>query len=536
MILDFLQVNPDRTAVLDKAGGFGVLPADDGSSFLELMSTYDSPGRENPPYVAANSTRQYDEIADEDRRSSEPERVDIQAVADLLAQRKASGPGESPKKADAAAGLQEGMRSAEKKTRQELNTGEAPDDESGEGIQQVIAAMADTSRRSGDKPAEKSAAETPEKPVLKLNSVIGNLSGEEGKKSGASKADGTDISKLAKDMKNSIAQRDSSESEPAETESAETNIAHALSVSAQGSEEETVDLQQLRALKAQESAEGREVPVRDLAAEIQNREEPSRRTLIQIVDLRQDDRPTRLEQLRADLRTEVSGEGRTVNRGVQFQNSGFSGSGNEHGGQPGDGQGNQFSAALMDRFFRGQGFSSADGSSSDSSFAQMIQRMGAQASAPQQMSADAARFLGAKMQEHLNSDIVRQARFVLRDGDAGEIRLRLRPESLGNVQIKLDVQDSVIAARILVENSSVRQVFEQQAAELAKAFEDAGLQLGSMDVSVGNENSPGESGDSREASRLRSVRTDQQQTEMLGDSVRDITMLGTGDRLVNIMA
>ncbi|MCL1817646.1 MAG: flagellar hook-length control protein FliK, partial [Spirochaetaceae bacterium] len=85
-----------------------------------------------------------------------------------------------------------------------------------------------------------------------------------------------------------------------------------------------------------------------------------------------------------------------------------------------------------------------------------------------------------RMREDANSDIVRSARIILKDSNEGEIRLVLKPASLGEVRIQLSVQDNLIGGRILVENESVRSVFEQNMPDLASSFRESGLQLGEL--------------------------------------------------------
>jgi hypothetical protein len=85
-------------------------------------------------------------------------------------------------------------------------------------------------------------------------------------------------------------------------------------------------------------------------------------------------------------------------------------------------------------------------------------------------------------------EIVKNARIILRNQDSGEMQLKLKPENLGTVRIRMEMQDRHIALRIIVENSSVREVFEQNLGRLAQAFREQGLETGAMEVSVGGHN------------------------------------------------
>lgn len=81
-------------------------------------------------------------------------------------------------------------------------------------------------------------------------------------------------------------------------------------------------------------------------------------------------------------------------------------------------------------------------------------------------------------------EIVRNARVMLREGGNGELRLNLSPKELGSVRVQLQLQDSHIAGRIIVENSTVREVFEQNLDQLQRAFQSQGLETGKLEVTV----------------------------------------------------
>ncbi len=98
--------------------------------------------------------------------------------------------------------------------------------------------------------------------------------------------------------------------------------------------------------------------------------------------------------------------------------------------------------------------------------------------------------LAGRLRESVNSEIVRQAKIILKDASSGEIRLVLKPENLGNVRIRLDLQDNVIGGKIIVENSTVREIFRENIEHLQKAFAAQGMEAGALDVSVAG----GESG------------------------------------------
>ena len=100
--------------------------------------------------------------------------------------------------------------------------------------------------------------------------------------------------------------------------------------------------------------------------------------------------------------------------------------------------------------------------------------------------AQAAADLSRALKEEGNGEIIKKAQFVLKDRDQGEIRLILKPEKLGEVRIRLNLSDNRhIAGRIIVENNSVREVFQENMEALNRAFRENGFQTAGLDVSVG---------------------------------------------------
>ncbi len=104
----------------------------------------------------------------------------------------------------------------------------------------------------------------------------------------------------------------------------------------------------------------------------------------------------------------------------------------------------------------------------------------------------------AQFRGQLGSDIVRQARYVLRGQNAGEISLILKPENLGRVRIRMNLEDKSIAGRIIVENNTVKEAFAEAMDELREAFTEQGFDDFSLDISLEN----GDGGDFNEASRF----------------------------------
>jgi len=92
--------------------------------------------------------------------------------------------------------------------------------------------------------------------------------------------------------------------------------------------------------------------------------------------------------------------------------------------------------------------------------------------------------LARELHQNLNGDIVRQAAIILRDGNEGIIRLALRPESLGNVKIHLEMAENKITGYIIVESEEALRAFEREIASLEKEFREAGFEGAELQMSL----------------------------------------------------
>ena len=90
----------------------------------------------------------------------------------------------------------------------------------------------------------------------------------------------------------------------------------------------------------------------------------------------------------------------------------------------------------------------------------------------------------SQLKDGINSQIVKQAGIVVKGNGTGEIKLVMKPESLGKVRIQLSLNDNHIAGRIIVENNMVREIFESNLENLYKAFGSEGFENGGLEVSV----------------------------------------------------
>lgn len=142
---------------------------------------------------------------------------------------------------------------------------------------------------------------------------------------------------------------------------------------------------------------------------------------------------------------------------------------------------------------------------------------------------DFASQLSRRLQGDAGAEIVRHAQMVVRGKESGEMRLVLRPDNLGSVRVRMQMEDGLITVRFLVENNGVRQALEQSLTGLQQAFEDAGLQTGSLDVSVGN----GGNSDAEEQGQGDSTRRD---LHRLAAAVPGISEFGFSEHAVDLIA
>jgi len=133
-----------------------------------------------------------------------------------------------------------------------------------------------------------------------------------------------------------------------------------------------------------------------------------------------------------------------------------------------------------------------------------------------------------------NRQLVDQAKFILKDKGAGEIRLILKPEALGKVRIRLNMQENNIVGKIIVENSSVKQVMEENLNSLNRSFNAAGFNS-SLEVEVGGQGSRQQ----QQGHREQNIFFNQKHLSDMEKQIPEVTGGAThksGDSLVNLMA
>jgi flagellar hook-length control protein FliK len=133
-----------------------------------------------------------------------------------------------------------------------------------------------------------------------------------------------------------------------------------------------------------------------------------------------------------------------------------------------------------------------------------------------------------RLRDMAGSELTRAAGIILRDG-GGEIKLTLKPESLGSVRIRLNLVDNVIEGRIIVDNSAVRHIFEGSLDSLTRAFTAEGFQTTSLQVSVGGQGTDNGRQDRESLPRIQRIEALQADW-----NVPEAENLSMGDLLVNL--
>ena len=87
-------------------------------------------------------------------------------------------------------------------------------------------------------------------------------------------------------------------------------------------------------------------------------------------------------------------------------------------------------------------------------------------------------------------NILQHARFVIRSGQEGDIRLLLKPEELGSVRVNLHLNNQFLNGRIVVDNPVARTLIEHNLPDLLRAFRENGIDIGSLDVTLDQNPTP----------------------------------------------
>lgn len=106
----------------------------------------------------------------------------------------------------------------------------------------------------------------------------------------------------------------------------------------------------------------------------------------------------------------------------------------------------------------------------------------------------ASRFQTMLANEIKNSatDLVKTGSIILKDNNSGLINLFLKPEALGDVKIRLNISDTLISAKIIVDSQEALNAFKDSIGALKQAFEQGGFDTGSFDLSWSGQGGSGQ--------------------------------------------
>lgn len=87
--------------------------------------------------------------------------------------------------------------------------------------------------------------------------------------------------------------------------------------------------------------------------------------------------------------------------------------------------------------------------------------------------------------EQILDQIVEKADFNLENGKS-QVVMKLKPESLGELVMDIEVKDNQIVAKVFVDNNKVKNAIEQNIIILKENLEKTGLEIKTIDVNIGN--------------------------------------------------
>ena len=100
---------------------------------------------------------------------------------------------------------------------------------------------------------------------------------------------------------------------------------------------------------------------------------------------------------------------------------------------------------------------------------------------------------GSNFQAMLNQQVeqnvpefVKAGNIVLRDNKSGSINMVLKPESLGNIKINLELSDKVITGQIVVQSQEAYDAMKENIDSLKQAFEKSGFEQANFNLSFAN--------------------------------------------------
>ncbi|MBO6177391.1 MAG: flagellar hook-length control protein FliK [Treponema sp.] len=93
--------------------------------------------------------------------------------------------------------------------------------------------------------------------------------------------------------------------------------------------------------------------------------------------------------------------------------------------------------------------------------------------------------------QHNAPEFVKAGNIVLRDNSNGSINMILKPESLGNVKVSLQLSDKVITGQIVVATKEAFEAFKENLDTLRQAFQQSGFENAQFELSFADNSQSG---------------------------------------------
>jgi flagellar hook-length control protein FliK len=139
-------------------------------------------------------------------------------------------------------------------------------------------------------------------------------------------------------------------------------------------------------------------------------------------------------------------------------------------------------------------------------------------------------FLTRELHQNLNGDIVRQASVVLHEGGQGTIRLNLKPESLGNVKIHLEMSENKVTGNVIVESDEALKAFEHELRALEQTFRDGGFDGATLNLELADGRAQDNADEARRNMERMAIASSAGHYDAALETVSDFTELGSWNR------
>ncbi len=123
------------------------------------------------------------------------------------------------------------------------------------------------------------------------------------------------------------------------------------------------------------------------------------------------------------------------------------------------------------------------------------------------------------MHTNIMDQIMNSPKLQIKQTEQGAMMtLKLNPEVLGNVEIKMEIVKGVLQAEISVENMIVKGAIESNLSDLRNALSDKGYQVESLNVSVGQEGGQSQEQQHQQQANERAVNFTAEEMEAINSS------------------